>query len=545
MSKRTEAQVLEDVTQEYIESLDITNLPSLYDMIGELMARTIDEYELENSVKAKGQKWPIPRDLQDIQIALMISAIYPICCIACAGYEADPAYDLLGVYMSEGDNRGLYVTDDTTIQRIIRQFRSNIRIADINEVISEIRSYVPRRFRCTIPHLIAVNNGIFDYTAKKLWPFTHKLVFLSKSRVDYDAYALNPIIHNDEDGTDWDVETWMESLSDDPEIVQVFWEILGAIIRPHVRWNKSAWLYSESGNNGKGTLCELMRALCGPGTYASIPLSNFSKDFMLEPLTRATAIIVDENDVGTYIDRAANLKAVITNDVIQINRKNKMPISYQFYGFMVQCLNELPKIKDRSDSFFRRQLFIPMTKCFTGKERKYIKNEYLHRKDVLQYVLHRVLNMDYDTLSEPEACKAALADYKEFNDPVRRFANEIMPELVWDLAPFTFLYDLFVAWFKRRNPGGCMPNYVKFVNNLYAMQREVAGGQWSCDDKKRQIRPKNLMDKDEPLATEYKLWGWVKPNNCNVNVKHFLGKAHYTGMLRRQPQSGVAPHADP
>ena len=39
--------------------------------------------------------------------------------------------------------------------------------------------------------------------------------------------------------------------------------------------------------------------LCGPGTYASIPLSNFSKDFMLEPLTRATAIIVDENDVGT------------------------------------------------------------------------------------------------------------------------------------------------------------------------------------------------------------------------------------------------------
>ena len=311
MSKRTEAQVLEDVTQEYLNSLDMANLPSVYNMTSELMARTTDEYELENSVKGKGQKWPIPRDLQNIQIALMISAIYPICCIACAGYEADPAYDLLGVYMSEGDNRGLYVTDDTTIQRIIRQFRSNIRIADINEVISEIRSYVPRRFRCTIPHLIAVNNGIFDYTAKKLWPFTHKLVFLSKSRVDYDAYALNPIIHNNEDGTDWDVETWMESLSDDPEIVQVLWEILGAIIRPHVRWNKSAWLYSESGNNGKGTLCELMRALCGPGTYASIPLSNFSKDFMLEPLTRATAIIVDENDVGTYIDKAANLMSCL------------------------------------------------------------------------------------------------------------------------------------------------------------------------------------------------------------------------------------------
>ena len=70
MSKRTEAQVLEDVTQEYLNSLDMANLPSVYNMTSELMARTTDEYELENSVKGKGQKWPIPRDLQNIQIAL-------------------------------------------------------------------------------------------------------------------------------------------------------------------------------------------------------------------------------------------------------------------------------------------------------------------------------------------------------------------------------------------------------------------------------------------------------------------------------------------
>ncbi|WP_197510811.1 DUF5906 domain-containing protein [Tessaracoccus coleopterorum] len=56
------------------------------------------------------------------------------------------------------------------------------------------------------------------------------------------------------------------------------------------------------------------------------------KDFMLEPLTRASAIIVDENDVGQYIDKAANLKAIITNDVIMINRKHKYPISYQFWA---------------------------------------------------------------------------------------------------------------------------------------------------------------------------------------------------------------------
>ena len=64
----------------------------------------------------------------------------------------------------------------------------------------------------------------------------------------------------------------------------------------------------------------------------------------------------------------------ITGDTIQVNRKFKAPISFKFKGFMVQCLNEMPRVKDKSDSFYRRQLFIPFTKCFTGAERKYIKD---------------------------------------------------------------------------------------------------------------------------------------------------------------------------
>ena len=62
------------------------------------------------------------------------------------------------------------------------------------------------------------------------------------------------VIHNDDDGTDWDVVSWMNELSDDPEVVDLLWEVMGATIRPAVSWNKTAWFYSMSGNNGKGTL---------------------------------------------------------------------------------------------------------------------------------------------------------------------------------------------------------------------------------------------------------------------------------------------------
>ena len=116
------------------------------------------------------------------------------------------------------------------------------------------------------------------------------------------------------------------------------------------------WLYSTAGNNGKGTYCELLRNLLGPSACVSIPISDFAKDFALSPLVGKQAIITDENDVGLYIDKVAIMKAVVTGDVITINKKFAQPVNYRFRGMMVQCLNEYPKVKDRSDSFYRRQI---------------------------------------------------------------------------------------------------------------------------------------------------------------------------------------------
>ena len=254
--------------------------------------------------------------------------------------------------------------------------------------------------------------------------------------------------------------------------------------------------------------------LCGSGSYASIPLADMGKDFMLEPLTRASAIIVDENDVGTFIDKAANLKAIITHDVIQMNRKFKAPIAYQFYGFMVQCLNELPKVKDKSDSFFRRQLFVPFLKCFTGQERKYIKADYLHRQDVLEYVLWRVLNMNYYTLSEPEACKLALEEYKEYNDPVRQFTEEVLPEAQWDLLPFTMLYEMYKTWFKNNMPSGKAQSRNTFINDLLAA---IAHDPlWECPDKKQQYAGTGRMEVCEPLLAMYDLYDWMNPKYATL-----------------------------
>lgn len=531
--------IVAEVTASYLDSLDVTNLPELKELKEQLFTVTVERLRLLNSSIAKDVQLQLPSGLTEDQIYQVLNKLYNVRRVACSTANSSPELDILCVYRDEGPDKGLYVDNTLVLSKIIRSLNRDISARGIANVMDMLRESAPRVYRTSAPNLIAVNNGIFDYDTKALMDFSPDYVFLSKSRVDYNPNAVNVVIHNDDDGTDWDVESWMHELSDDPEIVQLLWEILGAVVRPFVPWNKSAWFYSNKGNNGKGTLCSLMRNLVGKDSYAAVSLSDFSKDFMLEPLVRSTAIIVDENDVGVFIDKAANLKAVVTGDVIQINRKFKPAFAFQFHGFMIQCLNEFPRIKDKSDSFYRRQLFVPFEKCFTGRERKYIKADYLQRQEVLEYVLKRVLNMDYYQLSDPSACREALSEYKEFNDPVLQFLTEVLPDAKWNLLPYSFLYDLYKSWYKDNIPMGKPQSKSTFQFDLRAAL-DVSGRTLGWyDGGKSRFRSGPHMIGPEPLIAKYDLTAWYNPNyksgsdvmkKCLPELNEF-----YSGIMRYTP----------
>ena len=280
-------------------------------------------------------------------------------------------------------------------------------------------------------------------------------------------------------------------------------------------WDVAIWFYSETGNNGKGTLCELIRALVGEGNCASIPIDQFSKDFMLEPLLHASAVVVDENDVGGYIDKAGNFKAAVTGDTININRKFKTPIAYKFHGVVIQCVNEMPKIKDKSDSFFRRQRIVGFEHCFTGHENKAIKHVYMHDKAVLEFVLKTTLEMDYYELDNPQVCQDLQADYREYNDPVEQFTHEMFPQFQWDLIPDEFLFDIFNKWYARNVPSGSPVSRSTLVKQVTALL-EKEGDEWvHCGRTKvngkevdNRCRTDNRMAYAEPLILDYDLDQW-------------------------------------
>lgn len=529
----TYSLLVKKATDKYLKTIDPNDFNPQDVAVGLVNATCI---EINSYNKANDAKWKLPADLLPYQIALILTKLHYAALIVLNSANISSDHAILAIYNTTGPNEGLYTMERDEFLKLAYTYKPTLTSKEFDEVLQALRSMAPLRQRSNNEDLIPVNNGVFDYRTKQFLKFSPNLVFTAKSHINFNPTAENVVLHNDSDNTDWDVESWMKSLSDDPQIVKLLWQTLGAIIRPNVSWDKSVWLYSTKGNNGKGTLCELMRNLCGPGTYAKLSLRDFSEDFLLEPLIRVSAIITDENDVGTYIDKAANLKAVETGDVITINRKYQAPVPCQFKGFMVQCLNEFPKVKDKSESFYRRQIFVPMNKSFKGIERKYIKQDYLHRSDVLEYVLKKLLlETNYYELDIPDVCKTTMEDYKVYNDPIREFSKEIVPNCAWDLLPFKFLYDLYIAWFKKNIPNGKPVSSRSFVSEL----REIYEGSnidgFTCVGD-GQTRTGNKMNQPEPMISEYNLHTWMNPNanaSGDPNVKNTpITAERYRGLIR-------------
>ncbi len=521
-------RIITETTDLVVASLSIGD-DNWLDIEQELMSKMTARIVNNNTGLAKNQpKIPVPKNLSFAQIAEILKATMYIRVIT----DGDNDMELLGIYDAD---EGIYDTNLSIIYKAATQMNSNMGKRDLDELINRLMLTCERVELNKNPDLIAVGNGIFHYKKKAIIPFSPEYVFLSKSKV---AFKDNVALVKKPDG--WDVESWIKEIAVDDEVCQLLWEVIGTMLRPYVKWDKTVWLFSTEGSNGKGTFCQLLRNLLGPKACCSIPLADFAKDFALGPLIGRQAIITDENDVGQYIDKLAIMKAVVTGDVITITRKFKDPVNYRFHGMMVQCLNGYPKVKDKSDSFYRRQIFIPFEKSFKGKgDNKAIKDRYLYDADVLEYVLNKVLMSDYYQLSEPDACKAALSDYKEDNDPIRQFWLEFEDMLVWDLVPYKFLFDLYKSWYDENYPRSQSLSRNAFISSLKTiiLRESIV---WTCDqDNRKKVRIGSKMSKPEPLIIEYKLKDWESTayqgrdpkKRCTLSPDDLA--ASYAGIVRK------------
>jgi len=505
--------------------------------MGALTAKIADIEEYNMAVKTGKKRVPSKLDFDDASIIMM--SLYTFRNIQ----MTERADDIVTTMYD--DKAGTYVTSYKQMYEIMRRLATGFKEKDKQDVMHDIESAIPTVEPTKDKNLFAVNNGIYNKLTGELMPFDRDYVFLTKIPIDYHNKSTNPVI-TAPDGFNWNVEDWIKDIMDDDlDATTLIWQVIADCLQPNYSRHKSIWFYSEKGNNGKGTVGQLIKNLLGKGNYASLSVDDFNHEYLKETLLGTAANIADENDVDVWIDSVKDYKASITGDDININRKYEKPLRVQYLGTNLQMMNGLPKTKDKSDSVYRRLIIVPFLKSFTNNgERKYIKDDYIGRQDVLEYVLHVALNMDFDDYITPLVSSELLHSYKEKNNPVMEFWNELKDEFIWDLLPTPFLYDVYKSWHMTNNPSGKPMSSRSFIDTLRAVVQSQGDAWEDKSSRTDKVRSMGKMYDDEPLITTFGLdkidktgrtsrWANDTYNGTNTQKKReFTRSVSYRGFVR-------------
>lgn len=201
----------------------------------ELMLNIAVSFEAANALLPAGSRYRMPQELPPNAIAALMLKFDNIKFVDYGQGSKDK--NMPAVYVDEGPDEGIYSTSETEIKKRIRVYRPDANEKFTREVIDILRAKAEHVERYQDTGLVPVNNGLFDRRTKTLLPFTPDRVYVTKCRVDYKDNPSNPVF-TAPDGSTWDVETWMAELSDNPEIVELLWQVLGATVRSGEPWDK-------------------------------------------------------------------------------------------------------------------------------------------------------------------------------------------------------------------------------------------------------------------------------------------------------------------
>ena len=534
VQKRSGAESLATIMMGALNEYIAVNSPLPEPEIAEAELLEMIEMQLDiyNQVRPKGKKVQNPKHLPNRLIAELIVAYGNTVKIR----MADDKY-VLGYYGEKGTTyHGIYrlIASDKSasayhLNKLIRALNYDISSKDRSEVYKCLIDIAPERVPENRPELMPVNNGIYNFKTGELLDYEdHRdLTFLHKIDTDYNPNAVNVVIHNDKDNTDWDVESWVRELFDSEEEAETLFSIIHAACRPDVGYKTSVFFTNSNGSgaNGKSTVCELIEAVItgdtkNSGKIARLSLSDFSERFALAKLLNACIVIGDENNTEERITNLAKFKSLVVGRPIAIEMKFSDSFEYTFTALSIECSNDFPDIKDKTDSLYRRILPLDFKKCFTDCDRRYIQNDYVHRKEVREYVLKRIIEMgDIRELTMPKASKDAMAMFIAETNPVDEFFNEFaIPDedgtfgFKWKYVPLDFAYDLFKAWYKDCYNRETGTSYKRFNVNAKAWVKRQSI--WTIpQDKNGSItptRPGTRMSEPEHLIANYGMqdkWG--------------------------------------
>ncbi|HER0861365.1 TPA: DNA primase [Streptococcus pyogenes] len=281
-----------------------------------------------------------------------------------------------------------------------------------------------------------IGNQLYNYKTGQFEELTPDITVTRKIKTGYNKKAKEPTIKG------WKPTAWLLELFDgDAELYNLAIQIIKASITGQ-SLQKIFWLFGEGGT-GKGTFQQLLINLVGMDNVASLKITELAKSrFTTSILLGKSIVIGDDIQKDAVIKDTSDIFSLATGDIMTIEDKGKRPYSIRLNMTVVQSSNGLPRMNGDKSAIDRRFRILPFTKVFKGKPNKAIRNDYINRKEVLEYLLKLAIETPITDINPKASIEILEEHHKEMNPVIDFVSKFFTDELTSEFIPNSFVYHV-------------------------------------------------------------------------------------------------------
>lgn len=235
---------------------------------------------------------------------------------------------------------------------------------------------------------------------------------------------------------------------------KLFQEFAGASLLGMATTYAACLVLHGTGNDGKSTLLNVLRALFQESAVCSIPPQSWSRGFLLAGLAGKRLNVVNELPTHDMMD-SDRFKSVVAGDRLTAERKFGDPFTLSpECGNLFAC-NELVGTRDQSKGFWRRFIVLPCMRQFEAHE---VVHD-LHRviiahelPGIAAWAIEGAARLQRQGgYTQPESVRQAKNDWQRDSDQVRQWVEDTCDVLpkgspVVQESPIDALYACYRAW---------------------------------------------------------------------------------------------------
>ena len=326
------------------------------------------------------------------------------------------------MYIFENDiciyEDGVYKKNEKDVSKKILELVPDSTIHFRNEVYQYLLLKLDEKKFDRENGIINFKNGLFSIKERKM--YNHSPQYFSTNQINTNlnfeaskVQAIDDVLDKLSCGID--------------ERKQTILEMIGYSMTTSVRLQKAFILYGNKARNGKSTLIDIITHLLGDNnvgttSFKDMNQNKFAGSGIKNKLLNSGSEMTDE-----YIIDVEKFKLFITGDYLEIEEKFKPRQKIRPYAKFIFSANELPRVADKTDGFYRRLQIIPLEYSFTDRDRKAFDFNKLVSKEALGYLakisLEAYLNMEC-VFSNNEESETEVAKYKIETNNILSFIND-------------------------------------------------------------------------------------------------------------------------